>query len=82
MKDTIGENRLIPNRLVFGVVPILSIIFTDLPEQEERLEAIAIAQLKMNVIVAERRVATALSKNLSQYADYIFRIARSSSSIF
>lgn len=31
-------------------------------------------QMEMNVIVVERRVKTALSKNIPQYADHVFRI--------
>lgn len=62
--DTVGENKLAPSRLVVGVVPKLPIIFTDLPKQKERTKAIAKPQMEKKAIVVERRVATALSKNL------------------
>lgn len=74
MIDTIGENGLVPSRLVFENVPRLPIISAKLPKQKERMEAIAKAQMEMNAIVAEWRVLTALSRNVSQYAGYIFRI--------
>lgn len=38
------------------------------------MEAIAKAQMEINAIEAERKVATAFSKNTPQYTDYIFII--------
>ena len=69
MNDTIGENGLVPSRLVFGIIPRYPILNTDLPNQKERMEAIKLAQSEMNSIIAERRVLAALTKKIPPAAD-------------
>lgn len=62
MNDTIGENGLVPSYLVFGMLPRFPAIEADVPEQRERMEIIAAAQMEMNTIIAERRIAEALRR--------------------
>ncbi len=69
MNDTIGENGLVPSKLVFGIIPRYPILNTDLPNQKERMEAIKLAQAEMNSIIAERRVLAALTKKIPPAAD-------------
>ena len=69
MSETIGENGLIPSLLVFGIIPRFPIISTNLPSQKERMAILAAAQMEMNATVADRRVATALSRNIPPASD-------------
>ena len=69
MNDTIGENGLVPALLVFSIIPRFPIINTNLPSQKERMAIISTAQMQMNAIVIERRVATALSRNIPPASD-------------
>jgi hypothetical protein len=68
MNDTIGKNGLVPSLLVFGVIPRYLAIHTELPNQKVKMEVIAAAQMEMNSIFAERRIATALVKNIPSAA--------------
>jgi hypothetical protein len=61
MNDSIGENGLVPSLLVFGFIPRYPALNTELPKQKVRMEVIAAAQMAMNSIIAERRIATALA---------------------
>lgn len=74
MNDTMGENGLVPSRLVFGMIPRFPIINTDLPTQKERMEALKTAQAEMNSIVAERRVVEALTRNIPPAADRVYKL--------
>ena len=74
MNDTMGENGLVPTKLVFGTIPRFPIINSDLPSQKERMDALQIAQKEMNSIIAERRVRTALSKEVPPAADIVYQI--------
>jgi hypothetical protein len=49
-----GENCLVLSLLVFGIIPRLPILSTDLPEQNERMRVLAAAQAEYNTIVGER----------------------------
>jgi hypothetical protein len=69
MNDTIGENGLVPSILVFGVAPKYSTLSTKLPNQKERMEVTSAAQQEMNSIIAERRITTALNKNVPSAVD-------------
>lgn len=69
MNDTSGENGLVPLFLVFEIFPRLPIISHDLPNQEKRVKIMVEAQMEMNAIVAEKRISTALSKNVPAAAD-------------
>lgn len=72
--NTIGENDLVPSRVVFGIISRLSIIATELPKQKEQMKIIAKVQMDMNAIIARRRTLSALNGKISYYADHIFRI--------
>jgi hypothetical protein len=74
MNDTIGENGLVPLLLVFGVIPRYPALNTELPNQKVRMEFIAAAQMEMNSIIAERRIATTLAKNIPSAAEYVYAV--------
>jgi len=69
MNDTMGEDGLVPSLLVFGIIPRFPIISTNLPTQQERMDALATAQKEMNAIVSERRITAALTRNIPSAAD-------------
>jgi hypothetical protein len=69
-----GENGVVPSLLVFGVTPRYPALSTELPNQKERMEVITAAQQEMNSIIAERRITTALNKNVPSAVDYISEI--------
>ena len=73
MNDTMGENGLVPSLLTFGVIPRFPILNTELPTQQERLEALKKAQAEMNSIVAERRIKRALLHKVPNASNYVFR---------
>lgn len=74
MNDTMGENGLVPSRLVFGIIPRFPILNHNLPTQRERLQALKLAQAEMNSIVAERRVLAALNKSIPSAADRNYKL--------
>lgn len=74
MNDTIGDNRLVPSRLVFGILLRFPIINSELPDRKERLEAIKLVQAEMNSIVAERRVQMVLTKSTPPSADQTYKL--------
>ena len=74
MNDTINENGLVPSRLVFGIIPRLAIINTDLPTQKDRMNAIKSAQAEMNSIIAECRIMTALKSDMPPAADRTYKL--------
>lgn len=61
MNGTLGENRLVPSKLVFGIIPRFSIKSYDLPGPQERVEILANAEIEMISIVAERKLLAALT---------------------
>lgn len=69
MNDTMGENGLVPSRLVFGILPRFPILNSNLPSQKERMEIIKTAHAEMNSIIAERRITAALTRNVPSAAD-------------
>jgi len=74
MNDTIGENGLVPSRLVFGMIPRFPIISYDIPSQKDRMDALATLQKEMNAIIAERRVLTALNRDIPPAADRVYSL--------
>ena len=73
INDTIGEQGLVPSSLVFVTVPRFPIMNTELPKQEERMEALKKAQAEMNSIVAERRVKRALLHRVPNAAHHVIK---------
>lgn len=71
MKDKIGENDVVPSLLVFGTVPRFPIVSTKIPSQRERMKILSAAQMEMNAINAERRVLSALNRNIPPTADRV-----------
>ena len=74
MNDTMGENGLVPSRIVFGIIPRFPILNTELPTQKQRMEIIKSAQAEMNSIVAERRVLAALTRDIPPAADRNYKL--------
>lgn len=74
MNDTIGENGLVPSRLVFGIIPRFPILNTNLPMQKDRMAMIKETQAEMNCSIAERRVLTALTRDIPPAADRTYNI--------
>jgi hypothetical protein len=74
MNDRIDENGLVPLLFVFGVIPRYPALNTELPNQKVRMEVIAAAQMKMNSIIAERRISTALAKNIPSAAEHVYAV--------
>ena len=71
MNDTNSENGLVPSLLVFGIIPRFPIISTHLPTHRERMKALSEAQLEMNSIISERRIAKILHRNIPQATDRV-----------
>lgn len=69
MKDTIGENGLVPSLLVFGIIPHFPIISTEIPSQCERGQILSAVQMEMNAVIAERCVLAALIRNIPPASD-------------
>lgn len=76
MNDTIGEIGLVPTRLVFGVVPQLPIISTNIPTQKGRMEIVAVVQAKKNAIIAESKITTSLTRNIPLAADRVYKLRK------
>ena len=74
MNDTMGENGLVPSLLVFGIIPRFPVISSQLPAQSERMEVLTMAQREMNTIIAQRRIITALTKNIPSASDRFYSI--------
>lgn len=74
MNNIINEKGLDPSRLVFGIILIFSILNTDLPTQKDRMHAIKTDQAELNSIVAERRLLTAITRDIPPAADLNYRI--------
>lgn len=74
MNDTMGENGLVPSYLVFGILPRFPVIESEVPEQRERMEIIAAAQMEMNTIIAERRIAEALRRQAPSGIETVYEI--------
>lgn len=61
--------HLDPYKYVFGITPIFQIINSNLPQQKERMEIMAKSQSEMNSIIAERKIKSALTKEISPAVD-------------
>lgn len=72
MNDTIDHNGLVPSLLVFGVIPRFPILCSEFPTQRERMKILSEARIEMNTTIAEKRIATALQKNVTSAADRVY----------
>lgn len=64
MNDTAGSHGLVPTLLVFGVVPRIPIVPTELPDQVARMKAMHAARKEMATITAKSRIDTARRMNV------------------
>lgn len=62
MNDTIQEYRLVPGRVLFEIIPRLTVIASDIHKQKERMDITAKAQMEMNAIIAKRRISSDLNR--------------------
>lgn len=69
MNDTMGPEGLVPTLLVFGCLPKLPTINTNLPGQRERMRALQQARKEMATITAEIRIQRALSSRVPRNTD-------------
>lgn len=74
--DTVGEKGLLPSRLILGIIPRFLILSTNLSELKERMEALKMAQLKMNTVAARRRVFVALLRNLLPAGNCSYKVGK------
>ena len=64
MNDTCGPEGIVPSLLVFGAVPRMPFGASDLPEQNERMQAIALARSEIETVVARLRITNALKRKV------------------
>lgn len=64
MNDTMNPEGLVPSLLVFGVLPRFPALHTQLPNHEERMRALKVAQMEMETITSELRLRQALLSRL------------------
>lgn len=70
MNDTMGPSSLIPMMLLFGAILSLPITSDNYPIQAERVTALRSAREEMATVVADSRIAAALSSKLTPAARY------------
>lgn len=69
MNKTAGPSEISPVLLVFGVHPRLPLLTLNLPEQRERMRAMATAKEEMIKVMAEKRLLTSLTCNVLSAAN-------------
>lgn len=69
INETIGENGLLPTKLVFALFSRYLITSTDLPTQKERMEPQKSAPSQLNSMVVDRRVRNAHNRFIPAAAD-------------
>lgn len=62
LKDTVRENGLISSGVVLEIVPRLPINSIDFSTQKEQMKAFSKALMRVNAIISERKISTALGK--------------------
>lgn len=62
-------------KFIFGITQIFTIISSDLPIKEGRMEIFSKAQMEINSIIDERSVLTALERNIppAAYRNYLLK---------
>lgn len=71
-----GEERLIPARLVFSVIPRFPILSTNLSKHKELMKDINAAKSGINSIIAKKKVKTAVSSNITPAADRTYQLGK------
>lgn len=70
INDSMGPEGLVPSYLVFGVLPTMPAMRTELPNQKDRMQAIATARSEMATISAKLRIQSALRAKLPPATSY------------
>ena len=68
MNDTAGPHGLVLTLLIFGVMPKIPVVPTQLPEQISRMAALHSAQKEMFASIAKERLNTAIRTNVPSAA--------------
>lgn len=69
--DTMGPTGLLPTLMVFGALPFLPGIQTDVPSQRYRIDALITDRDVMVTIVAPQRISPALTSQLAPATIYV-----------
>lgn len=56
---------LVLSLLVLGIISRYPILCTDLPNQRESMKVLTEQRMEMNIIVAQKRMTTALQRNIT-----------------
>lgn len=70
INDTMCPEGLFPSYLVFGDIPIMSAMRTELPGQKDRMKAIETARSEMATILSKLRIQSALRAKLPPATSY------------
>lgn len=73
LNDIVDPNGLVPSLLVFGTLPRVPCLNSNLQGQRERMKAISTARREMATIVAELRIQEALRSNVPPATDYTLK---------
>ena len=68
MNDSAGPQGLVPTLLIFGVVPRITVVPSELPEQISRMAARHSARKEMTAVIAKDRLSRAIRANISAAA--------------
>lgn len=68
LKDTAGEKGLVPSLLVFGVIPLVRNLNSNLHNQEELFKAMKDARVERDTITEERRIRRAMRSDVTPSA--------------
>ena len=71
MNDTVGPEGYVPSLLVFGTLPRFPAVYSKLPDQKQRMEALSCARREYATIVSQLRVAQALRSKVPPAAKHI-----------
>lgn len=76
MDDTLGDNGIVPSRLVFGILARFPILNFDLPSQNERVGIIKIARAENTSIIVESTVLVALTSYIPPAANGSYELGK------
>lgn len=76
MNDIIGENGIVPSLLTYWVVPLFTIISSDIPIQKEGMGILSKDQMEMSSIVAESLLLTVLTIKKNPAADRTYQYGK------
>lgn len=64
INDRAGPQGLVPTLLIFGVMPRISVVPSELPDQISRMAAMHSARKEMTAFIAKDRLSTAIRANV------------------